>query len=527
MDVEEERKVRQLLDLGAQTAQAVCKEIRGYVEQLCARLSREDFRFRLAESRIKEPASVIRKLDRHNAGADQLHDVVVDLIGLRVVVYNLSDVEVFKKTISEDHSCPLAELRFEDVRRKSGYRALHINGRTGDLQRIGCEIQVRTALQDAWAVTSRADLYQSEDDVDPLLSDLAEAQSEIVGAVDTVLQHIRHHRERSRHREDATAITAADDQQAPSPSRPAAPGLDHQRIQQAITALEPAERYVLDHPISEQRVDELRSGILELRTESPLRRLFCAAEAYERLFEYRAECRFGHRALAWKGPFVDGSNWAAFSPRDFASSLETFTHIQLHGRLRQDSPPQASLASWKDLLHFAGKATDQLAASGGYADVIAVTGIPGPTLYEIVDWRQTASASIRGTPVGDVAGVIGTIGDDLPVWRLWIHPPGPVCVYVLDLRRSLAYTQTNPDAMGNDDLYLRVEPVTFEKAVEMLEKNPDFLQPPEGPRITREEQVVKLQLQVVLHVIEGGRLESVEPALAIGALVDIAADGET
>lgn len=526
MDPEEERKVRQLLDVSGPTAESVCEEIKGYVQQVCGRLSRDDFRFRLTEARIKEPARVIRKLDRSGARADRLYDLVTDLIGLRVVVYNRSDVEAFKKAIAEDPNCPLADLQHEDVNRKSGYRALHINAWVGSPQRMGCEIQVRTALQDAWAVTSRADLYEWENDVDPLLTDLAQAQSEIVGAVDTVLQRIRDVRERSRQHVDAEKITAAEDEEAQRPSRPATPGLHHARMQEAMAALDPGERYVLDHPISEQRVEELRSGITGLRRQSSLRRLLDAAGAYQRLLEYRTECRFGNRMLAWKGPLVEGSSWIAFSPDDFHRSLETFTHIQLCDRLREDSPPQATLTLWKEVPAFAAKGIHELVANGGHPDLIVVTGIAGPGLYEMVDWRQRPPPSIGKTEVGDVPGIIGTVAD-LPVFRLWVHQGGPVCVYVLDLGRSFRYTQTNPDAMTDDDLYLRVETVTFEKGVELLEKNPELLQPREGPRLTREEQVVRLQLQVVLHVIEGGRIESVQPAFAIGALVEMGPEGGT
>ena len=523
MDAEEERKVRQFLDLSAHTARSVCNEIKAYAEQLCERLSREDFRFRLAEARVKEPPGVVKKLDRANARPDQLYDVVTDLIGLRVVVYNLSDVGVFEKTISEDPNCPLVELQFEDVRRKSGYRALHINGWAGSPQRMGCEIQVRTALQDAWAVTSRSDLYDSEDDIDPLLTDLAEAQSEIVGAVDTVFQRIRDHRDRPRRHVDAKEITVADDQEVQRPPRPSAPGLDHERIQEAIGTLDPGDRYVLGHPISDQRVEELRSGILELRRESSLRRLFDAAGVYQRLLEYRSDYRLGNRILAWKGPLVDGSNWAAFSPRDFASSFETFAHRQLCDRLRQDSPPTESLTSWEDLPAFAAKAASALMARGGHPDVVVV-GNPSPMLYKIIDWRPTAASSVRNTEVGDVPGIIGIVSS-LPVFQLWAWQ-GSVCAYVVDLGRSFRYTQTNPDAMSNEHLYLRVEPITFEKAVDLLEDRPDLLQPTEGQRLTREEQVVRLQLQVLLSVIEGGRVETAEPGFAIGALVEAPVGGE-
>jgi ppGpp synthetase/RelA/SpoT-type nucleotidyltranferase len=524
LDVDEERKVRQLLDSGMHVARSLCNEIKAYVEQLCERLSREDFRFRLAESRTKEAPRIIKKLDRASAGADQLYDVVTDLIGLRVVVYNLSDVEVFKKTISEDTNCPLVELHFEDVKRKSGYRALHINGWAGSPQPMGCEIQVRTALQDAWAVTSRADLYDSEEDMDPLLTDLAEAQSEIVGAVDTVFQRIRDHRDRPRRRVDVKEITAADDQEAERPPGPSAPGLDHERIQAAIGTLEPSERYVLVHPISDQRVDELRSGIAELRRESSLRLVFDAAGVYQRLLEYRSDYRFGNRILAWKGPLVDGSNWASFSRRDFASASERFTHSQLCDRLRQESPPTGSLASWKDLPAFAGNAADKITAADGHPDLIVVAATPSPALYELVDWRLTGASSVRGTEVGHLPAVVGAVSS-LPVFQLWAWQGSP-CVYVVDLARTFRYTQTNPDAMSEDDLYLHVEPITFEKAVDLLKDRPDLLQSKEGERLTREEQVVRLQLQVLLSVIEGGRVETAEPGFAIGALIEVPVGGE-
>jgi hypothetical protein len=229
--------------------------------------------------------------------------------------------------------------------------------------------------------------------------------------------------------------------------------------------------------------------------------------------------------LAWKGPLVDGSSWVPFFPDDFHRGCERFTHIQLSDRLREDSPPRQSLASWQELRTFAGEATDELVARNGHPDVIFVSGTPSPILYTVLDPYPAAPLSIRSTELGDVrdADIVGTVRN-IPVFRLWGSEADPTCAYVLDLARSYRYTQTNPDAMSDEDLYLRVEPVTFEKAVELLEKNPELLQPGDGPRLTREEQVVRLQLEVILHVIEGGRVESVEPAFAIGALVEIAAD---
>jgi len=90
------------------------------------------------------------------------------------------------------------------VPNRGGYRALHINFwlDVGDhpfqVERLPCEVQIRSRLQDAWAVLSHDDIYKQEDLPDDLrarFKDLAE----MLSAADRIASDIR-----GRVRQEAT-----------------------------------------------------------------------------------------------------------------------------------------------------------------------------------------------------------------------------------------------------------------------------------------------------------------------------------
>ncbi len=72
-----------------------------------------------------------------------------------------------------------------------GYRAIHVKGRLDDGGRqIGCEVQVRTGCQDAFAIWSRSHLYRSESLPDVLVR-LGKAQADHLAAIDDAFETIR------------------------------------------------------------------------------------------------------------------------------------------------------------------------------------------------------------------------------------------------------------------------------------------------------------------------------------------------
>lgn len=125
------------------------------------------------ESRAKTVGSFVEKITRKSHDDDPL-GTMTDLVGLRVITYYLEDVErvgeliarefVIDQDNSADKATDLASDQF-------GYLSAHYVVRLGPSRRelaewapfasITAEIQVRTALQHAWAAVSHKVAYKS------------------------------------------------------------------------------------------------------------------------------------------------------------------------------------------------------------------------------------------------------------------------------------------------------------------------------------------------------------------------------
>jgi putative GTP pyrophosphokinase len=93
-----------------------------------------------------------------------------DLVGGRVVCNNVEDVYRFEQLLKEclpADSGQIVRQDYIDKPKRHGYRALHLNfrlnvSRTSEPELIPCEIQIRSRLQDAWAVISHRDIYKQK-----------------------------------------------------------------------------------------------------------------------------------------------------------------------------------------------------------------------------------------------------------------------------------------------------------------------------------------------------------------------------
>jgi hypothetical protein len=122
-----------------------------------------------------------------------------DLVGGRVVCNNIEDVDRFVELLREALPSASAAVEVQDHIRESndtGYRALHVNfkldiGQTPfQPELVPCEIQVRTRLQDAWAVLSHDDIYKQQElpeDLKARFKDL----SEVLATADRIASEIR------------------------------------------------------------------------------------------------------------------------------------------------------------------------------------------------------------------------------------------------------------------------------------------------------------------------------------------------
>ncbi len=160
------------------------------------RIGCDRVRGRITESRVKRPAKVWENATRAGLTVDETFTQVEDLIGIRIVCNNLSDISPIVEMIRT--GCSM--LKVIDVKdmvsspSNFGYRATHVRTEFFDIfnrdkRKIPCEIQIRTLAQDTWARLSRADLYGKN--VRPSIRTLAHALSTQLSAIDEIGQLIR------------------------------------------------------------------------------------------------------------------------------------------------------------------------------------------------------------------------------------------------------------------------------------------------------------------------------------------------
>ena len=165
----------------------------------------------IEEPRIKSSDSIVRKASEKGWSVEQAIEKCWDFVGFRVVCNNLQDVSraahLFEKALQQ------AELEPEihDYIAKpqpTGYRAIHITcpvkvGFGNNQMTLGCEIQIRTRLQDAWGHLSRAELYRRN--APPSLAEKAVELAEALARADAVAEKIREQVTRPRKGEQPAA----------------------------------------------------------------------------------------------------------------------------------------------------------------------------------------------------------------------------------------------------------------------------------------------------------------------------------
>jgi len=150
------------------------KEFQERLEQITSLLklrlgqlaARTGVRGRITDSRVKRPAKIWENATKAGLTDVEALTRVEDLLGIRIVCNNLSDISPIVEMIKADCSI-LNVFEIKDMVSSPptvGYRATHVRAEFADIftrdeNRIPCEIQIRTLAQDTWARLSRADLY--------------------------------------------------------------------------------------------------------------------------------------------------------------------------------------------------------------------------------------------------------------------------------------------------------------------------------------------------------------------------------
>ncbi|MFY9611635.1 MAG: hypothetical protein WAU45_23855 [Blastocatellia bacterium] len=186
-------------------------EIRPQYEQLCSevayivrkRMKDSGIEYSAITERAKTLKSFSEKLTRKHY--DNPIQDVTDLAGVRVVYLYKSQRGLIEKIIESEFEVIEKVSKVEEVDADHfGYGALHYlvslgrkssGARYEDLKGLVCEIQIRTVLQDAWAIVDHHLSYKQESDVPKPLKRKLNSLSGLFETADDQFDRIREERE--------------------------------------------------------------------------------------------------------------------------------------------------------------------------------------------------------------------------------------------------------------------------------------------------------------------------------------------
>ena len=176
-----------------ETLKKINSELHLRLSQLGAR---KGIRARITDARVKRPYKIWKNAQKAGISVSEIFTRTDDLLGVRIICNNLSDIDPLIKMIQQDVST-LEILEVKDLISSpstTGYRAKHVRTLFRDIfqteeEPLPCEIQIRTLAQDTWARLSREDLYGKN--APQNIQKLALALSIQLSAIDNIAQLIR------------------------------------------------------------------------------------------------------------------------------------------------------------------------------------------------------------------------------------------------------------------------------------------------------------------------------------------------
>lgn len=179
----------------------LCSEIMYILEK---RMEYNNIEYSAITGRAKTLQSFVEKLSRKHYN-DPLNEVT-DLAGVRLVYLYKTDQPAIEKAIEAEFEIIEKVDKLEEQEPdKFGYGALHYLVRLGrkssgarydDLKGIICELQVRTVLQDAWAIINHHLSYKQESDIPKHLKREIYSLSASLEATDNTFDRIRTERKK-------------------------------------------------------------------------------------------------------------------------------------------------------------------------------------------------------------------------------------------------------------------------------------------------------------------------------------------
>lgn len=177
----------------------LCQEI-AYI--LKKELINENIDFSAVTHRAKTLKSFIEKIQRKSY--KNPFKEITDFSGVRIVFLYVKDYPLIEKLIRKNFQVveKVDKLNEKDVD-QFGYGAIHFivklgkahkGARYDDLKDLVCEIQVRTILQDAWAIVDHHLIYKNEEDVPQHLRRKLNSLAGLFETADDQFQRIKEER---------------------------------------------------------------------------------------------------------------------------------------------------------------------------------------------------------------------------------------------------------------------------------------------------------------------------------------------
>lgn len=194
-------------------------------------------RVRVANGRIKGRLRTYQKITaKYPDQVESLEDVprvVNDLVGLRIVCTNKSDLDQVVETINRlpefgsHDGRPLSidstrNKDYIDAPKESGYRAVHkclvvAVSIANEPEYVKCELQIRTLLQDSWGELTHEDTYKPGGSVPQIIDTISRRMADMMATLDDMAQDLRDQLER----EADIALEPGDDEDRETPDQPA------------------------------------------------------------------------------------------------------------------------------------------------------------------------------------------------------------------------------------------------------------------------------------------------------------------
>jgi putative GTP pyrophosphokinase len=150
------------------------------------------------DGRVKSPISIVKKACEKDIPVKEVFDKTDDIAGLRVVVNNIKDIGPLIEELKTHPKVQIVEC--EEHTGTDPYRAVHLKAiyRLSDdspESSVTCEIQIRTLLQDGWAILSHHDLYKNQAELPELAKPISKHLSDSLHTLDRLANDLRDHLE--------------------------------------------------------------------------------------------------------------------------------------------------------------------------------------------------------------------------------------------------------------------------------------------------------------------------------------------